>query len=119
MAITRETPHSDATALRRRQPHETLNEETVRWLAALPEELGLVRLPAEYARIANELARRWAMPGDCLRYLDELVLDRRGSRRGFPLDVAIELSHLKSYYETDLHPTSQTVWDEITARARH
>jgi hypothetical protein len=114
--MTSEAVRPDAAA--RRLPHvvETLNDETLRWLAGLPGDFRPRRLPIEYARIANELGRRWINPGNCLAYFSDLLIDRRGDRKGFPVGVVYELAYLKHYYETSLHPSSQTVWDEIIAR---
>lgn len=98
---------------------EALRAEALRWLEDLPEPVRPCRLPAAYARIANEIARRWRDPDGCLAYLNDVLVDRRGTRQGFPMEVALELARLKSYYETVLYPTAQTVWDGIVARAHH
>jgi hypothetical protein len=42
--------------------------------------------------------------------LDTLVVDLRGDRTGFPLEVAQELAALRGYY-AELHPQSRSVWD--------
>ena len=107
----------DESASRRStQSEEPLQSETVRWLAGLPSEVRPRRLPIEYARIANELGRLWGTPKNCISCLNELLIVGRGTRAGFATDIALELAHLKNYYETVLHPTTQTVWDEIVAR---
>lgn len=117
MSMTTTPTQADETARRGPQPSDTLSSETLRWLAELPGDLRPRYLPIEFARITNELCRRWAVPGHCLGYLDRLLIDTRGNRRGFPFGAALELAHLKNYYETTLHPTTQTIWDEIVARA--
>jgi hypothetical protein len=106
----------DESARRSTQSEEALQSESVRWLAALPSEVRPRRLPIEYARIANELARLWGTPKNCISCLNELLIVRRGTRAGFATETALELAHLKNYYETVLHPSTQTVWDEIVAR---
>ena len=116
MATKRASVQLDESARRSTQSEETLQSETVRWLAALPSELRPRRLPIEYARIANELARLWGTPKNCISYLNELLIVGRDTRAGFATDIALELAHLKNYYETVLHPSTQTVWDEIVAR---
>jgi len=97
----------------------TLNPHAQRWLAALPPRVRPDRLAAGYPRVANEIARRWGDADACLAYLNDVLVDRRGTRQGFAIEIALELARLKSHYETELHPTSQTVWDGIIARARH
>ena len=101
---------------RRPQPPETLSDDTIRWLASLPADVRPTLLPIHYVRIVNALARIWSSPRACLQYFDELLIDRRGGRQGFAFDVALELAGLKDHYETMVHPTSQTVWDEIITR---
>jgi hypothetical protein len=118
--IKTETMRQPTEAARRRpQSAESLSGEAQHWLTGLPGDLRPRHLPIACARIANELSRRWKVPGSCIRYLDELLIDTRGNRAGFPLDLALELVYLKNYYETALHPTSQTVWDEIIARPKN
>jgi len=97
---------------------ETLATETIEWLAALPEEVRPEELPARFPRIANALARRWIDRDRCRAYLDDVLLDKRGARRGLPDEVAEELAALKDYFETVLFPVPQTVWDELAERGR-
>jgi hypothetical protein len=106
----------EVIARRRPQPPETLLSDTIRWLAALPPDVRPTALPTQFVRIANALARIWSDHRRCLDYLEELLIDRRGSRQGFPFDVALEIAGLKDYYETTIHPTAQTAWDLIIAR---
>jgi hypothetical protein len=115
MLATPRTALDEIIARRRPQPPETLGAETIRWLAGLPPDVRPAALPIQFVRIANALARVWSTPQACLEYLDDLLIDRRGDRRGFPFDVALELAGLKDYYETDVHPTAQTAWDLIIA----
>ena len=44
-------------------------------------------------------------------YFDELLVDRRGGRQGFPKDVLRELLVLRSYYER-FHPNLQSPWQQ-------
>ena len=46
----------------------------------------------QYPRIANRLALVWPDAVLAKRVLDDVVADRRGGRRGFPREVADELS---------------------------
>jgi hypothetical protein len=50
------------------------------------------------------LALDWNNPAACRQDLDDLVInDRRRNRRGFPLDVYLELEILRDYYHSQ-HP---------------
>jgi hypothetical protein len=109
----------DASApIRREQPREPLADATIRWLAGLPDALRPHVLPIRFPHMANALCRHWADQDGCRTYLDELLIDNRGNRRGLPIEVAEELASLKDYFETVLHPVPQTVWDEVAGRKR-
>jgi hypothetical protein len=105
-------------ARRRPQPPETLLSDTIKWLASLPADVRPTALPVQFVRIANALARVWSDHRRCLEYLEDLLIDRRGGRQGFPFDVALEIAGLKDHYETTIHPTAQTAWDLIVAMKR-
>lgn len=100
------------------QPREKLADATTLWLAGLPDAVRPAVLPARFPHMANTLCRRWHDSKAVLAYLDDLLIDNRGNRQGLPAEVADELATLKNYFETDLHPVPQTVWDEVAARAR-
>jgi hypothetical protein len=114
--IATQATAEEIVARRRPQPPEALVGETVKWLASLPADVRPRSLPIQFVRIANSMARAWSTPRTCLEYFDDLLIDRRGDRHGFPVDVALELAGLKNYYETSVHPTTQTAWDLIGAR---
>ena len=109
---------ADLTARRRSGGTEPLAAETVKWLAGLPSNVRPKLLPIQFARIANALARKWASVDACLAYFDDLLIDRRGNRRGFPIGIVIELAALKNYFESVLHRSPQTVWEEVASRTR-
>jgi hypothetical protein len=108
----------DVIARRRPQPPEVLVSDTIKWLATLPADVRPTALPTQYVRITNAVARIWSDHRRALEYLEELLIDRRGGRQGFPFEVALEIAGLKDYYETTIHPTAQTAWDLIIAMRR-
>jgi len=93
----------DWASKRKARPAETLLPVATRWLASLPFDCYPLALAKTFPRIANALATFWMRPDVLTSYLGELLVDRRGGRRGFPLDVLDELNQLKAYYTT-LHP---------------
>lgn len=106
-------------SMRRAQPSETLHQETSEWLNQLPATVRPQSLPMDFARIANALHARWSQPQDCLNYFDDLLIDRRGNRQGFPGVVAMEIATLKDHYESHVHRWKQTAWDQIAGERRH
>jgi hypothetical protein len=101
---------SDPAALRTPQSPERIKDETVRWLAALPEHVRPVELCRKFPRIANKIALLWRRVARCEEFLDELVVDRRGGRKGFPMVIAQELTTLRRHYAA-LHPNGNSIWD--------
>lgn len=65
------------------------------WLTSLPAGLRPAQLCARYPRVANRLALCWPDRGLALRLFDDLLVDRRGGRRGFPAEVKAELVALR------------------------
>jgi hypothetical protein len=93
----------DWASRRKARPAETLLPVATRWLAALPMDCYPLALAKTFPRIANALATFWTRPDALMSYLSELLVDRRGGRKGFPLDVLDELHQLEAYYSS-LHP---------------
>jgi hypothetical protein len=110
------TPRNEPTehpSRRRPQVDEPLGPDTIKWLAQLPGGTRPRELPVAFTRIANRVARVWGDPAACLACFDDLLIDQRGTRRGFPMSIALELATLKDYYETKVHPVPQTAWECI------
>ncbi len=91
-------PVRDQTILRRRQPYNELLPATVRWTTQLPAEVQPLALVRSYPRIANMIARSWSDNSDFELCIEDLLTDRRGNRRGFPVDVLQDLFKLRDYY---------------------
>lgn len=86
-------------------------------LAALRGPLKLELLPG-YPHVLNRMAELWAHPRFVSQYFEELLLDSRGGRSGFPLEVIAELTRLRSYYQARVTPVKPTVDIWATARKR-
>ena len=76
-------------------PDSRLSAETVTFLSSLDQSVRPYQLAVRFPRIANQLARVWPEPVQRDRYLDELLIDTRGNRQGFPLRILSELVALK------------------------
>lgn len=100
----------------KREPNGAENQEldppTFKWLSQLPKDKRPNALPRQYPRIANRLASLWKRPIHCELYLDDLVMDLRGGRRGFPAEVAAEITALKEYFTTVVAPVRYDIWGE-------
>jgi hypothetical protein len=64
---------------------------TVDWILNLDPDARPAHLADAIPRIANALAERWSDPGAAGAYVTELLIDRRGGRKGFPVQIKKEL----------------------------
>ena len=103
---------SKSTDKRPGTPEEPLLDVTRTWLASLPEDICPMELARQFPRIANRLRHLWKQVVRCEEYLDDLLVDRRGTRKGFPPKIAQELEALREYYAL-LHPNNRSPWDHV------
>jgi hypothetical protein len=96
-------------------PAEEPLPQTMTWAAKLPRDIRPMSLIRAYPRIANLMATRWTDPTSFRPYIDELFVDRRGNRQGFPPEVMAELFALRGYYE-ELHPLMDSRWGNTNKR---
>jgi hypothetical protein len=50
--------------------------------------------------VANQLAQNWTSGMQCAATFDDLLVDHRGGRHGFPYDVEAELRGLRGYRQS-------------------
>ena len=87
-----------------RPQDQVLSAITRRWQAALTDRHRPDHLCAMYPRVANRLALCWDDASLASKVLDELVVDKRRGRIGFPPAVSQELIQLRL-----LRPAPQTL----------
>ncbi len=100
----------DWTKRRASEPASGLLRPTIAWASVLPAEVQPTTLMAEFPRVANLIAVLWKDPDSLRRYVDDLLVDRRGNRQGFPVDVLREIFALRDYYD-ELHPPMVRPWE--------
>jgi hypothetical protein len=100
--------------LRKASPADVLLPRTKEWAAGLPPEVQPQALMRRYARIANLIAAAWGDAKAFHAYMESLLTDKRGNRRGFPPDVQQDLATLRRYYGT--HRENSTPWAYVTKR---
>jgi hypothetical protein len=103
----------EGLAQRKASPCEELLATTARWYASLPLAVQPEVLRERFPRIANCLSGGWHDRDATMRYFDDLLTDRRGGRKGFPVAVLEELHRLKVFYEA-LNPAPDDVWHGTT-----
>src|SRR5215471_20121725 len=83
--------------LRKTTPVDTPLPRTVRWVESLPPRVRPIALMRQFARIANLIAATWGNLEHFEPYMESLLTDKRGNRKGFPPEVLTELSALEAY----------------------
>jgi hypothetical protein len=109
--------HEEAQQQRRSrgEPNNAPLPRTLTWAASLPADVRPHELLRRYGRIANLIAASWKDADATYPYLDGLLVDRRGNRKGFPPEVMSELLALRTHYSS-LHPPSTGVWIDYNKR---
>ena len=90
---------------------ESLRTATIQWMLKLPPHIQPRHLQVKYPRVANRIAALWSDEGGCESYLDDLLTDKRGGRKGFPLNVAQEVASIRNYYNRLHH--KGTAWEHV------
>jgi len=80
----------------------TLSAQARQWLRRLPARERPLALCSMYARLANRFAAVWENPAQTEAVFEELMIDHRGGRLGFPPLVASELMRLHRLHERRL-----------------
>lgn len=111
------SPQENAEDRRRRKavPANMPLPRTLAWVQGLPASVKPTAVLRHYARIANVLAAAWDDPKAVGSYMDCLLRDDRGNRKGFPPDVHGELLALRDYRST-LDAKSWSTWAVLRKR---
>jgi hypothetical protein len=72
--------------------------EVQAWLDRLPQAARALALAETFPRIAERIASLDVDAAHAARYLTQLLIDQRGDRQGFPMEVGRELLRLRAYY---------------------
>ena len=91
---------------------ETLRTATIQWILKLPPHVQPRHLQVKYPRIANRMAALWDDQASCESFMDDLLTDKRGGRKGFPLEVAQEVASLRDFHFR-LHHKDKVAWDHV------
>ncbi len=89
-----------------RAQDKELSAAAFKWLAALPKGVRPIELGRSFPRIVNQFAAMWPYPDAVDAYLQELLIDQRGNRQGFPLPIAIELANLRAHFDAQAAPAA-------------
>jgi len=111
-AVNVSKPAASWDTKRKLTPPESLRTSTIQWILKLPPHIQPRLLQVKYPRVANRIAALWADPTGCESFFDDLLTDKRGGRKGFPLNVANEVASLRDYYFR-LHHKGGAAWEHV------
>ena len=100
--------------LRRAEPASMVIPPTWKWVDSLPPNVRPSALLRQYPRIANLIAATWGDRASFETYMESLLTDKRGNRRGFPPEVLKDLAALRRFHDIAKEDTS--VWHTVHKR---
>ncbi len=80
---------------------------------ALPKPMRPMQTCTDFPHIMNLIAASWHEPKAFVKTLDELLMDDRGDRQGFPFPIIVELTELREYYFTSVRPEALKLWNRL------
>jgi len=105
----------DRKSRRKAAPANVPLPRTLDWVKGLPPSVKPTALLRQYARIANVLAATWNDPKALSSYINCLVRDDRGNRKGLPPQILGEIRGLREYHAT-INAEQSSTWTVIGKR---
>jgi hypothetical protein len=82
-------------------------------IESLPKDIQPLGIAETFPHIMNLIASSWQEPKMFVQTLDELLIDDRGNRAGFPFAVIVELTNLREFYFSSVRPEARKLWDRL------
>lgn len=98
---------------KRTAPLADLDNRSKQILKAMPLDVRPSNVVSKFPHIMNLISRSWNEPKEFVKTLDELLIDDRGNRVGFPFAVIVELTELREYYFSTVRPEARKLWDRL------
>jgi hypothetical protein len=108
--VTTSTTHESASS------SPELTGEALRLLIKVDRRVELSELSVRFPDVLNRIADVWDSPGRAERCFDELLLDSRGTRQGFPQSVISEIASLRHHYLNRVFPKRIDPWEQALFR---
>jgi hypothetical protein len=94
-------------------PKRQLDQRAKVIVKALPKSMRPLHTCHDFPHIINLIASSWHEPKLFVKTLDELLMDDRGDRQGFPFQIIVELTELREHYFTSVHPEALKLWKRL------
>lgn len=93
-----------------------LTAGAVRLLDSLARKCPTWELSTRFPRVLNRIAEMWNDPNRAEHCFEELMLDARCTRAGFPSEVLNELVALRTFNASRIFPKRVDPWQEMHLR---
>ena len=93
-----------------------MHTELTRLLGTQAQKLYPMQLANRHPRIIERIVGLWNRGPELEAYFDDLLIDQRGNREGFPPEIIMEILALKNYVLGLRKPPdrSPNTWGELT-----
>jgi hypothetical protein len=98
---------------KRGAPRAELDQRSKQILQTIPAEIRPTNIVANFPHIMNLISKSWHEPKEFVKTLDELLMDDRGNRVGFPFAIIVELTDLREHYFSTVRPEARKLWDRL------
>ncbi|MGB7183445.1 MAG: hypothetical protein WA888_11070 [Burkholderiaceae bacterium] len=92
-------------------PLPEMRRATEHWYSTLPDKVKPTALRCKFPHILEQIHRAWESPRQVHKLFSGLMVDDRGSRKGFPFAAIREVHALKDYYFEVLQPDAKHLLD--------
>ncbi len=88
-----------------------LSQRSMQVLAALPTAYQMIETRKLYPHVLNRISEAFYDPEFFAHVVRNFLIDQRGGRNGFPFTVLAEITNLREFYFSVLHPEVQDRFD--------
>jgi hypothetical protein len=99
--------------IRRVASKKALDNRSTVIIETLPKAIRPAGIISNFPHIMNLIAASWHEPRAFVQTLDELLMDERGNRAGFPFAIIVELTDLREHYFSSVRPEARKLWDKL------
>jgi hypothetical protein len=99
--------------IRRTASKKALDNRSAIIIETLPKAIRPNGIITNFPHIMNLIAASWHEPRAFVQTLDELLMDDRGNRAGFPFAIIVELTDLREHYFSSVRPEARKLWDKL------
>lgn len=97
----------------RSAPRAELDQRSKLILETIPSDIHPSIIVSKFPHIMNLISKSWHEPKEFVKTLDDLLMDDRLNRVGFPFAIIVELTDLREHYFSAVRPDARKFWDRL------